>query len=246
MLAKKTAFDTENDSGVRAILGRLEAVHGQARHLPRFDPMDELVSCIMSQHTTDANSFPAFTRLREAFPEWEQMVLAGPERVADVIRDAGLANAKSKNIVKCLQIIHERTGAYSLEALREFTTEAATAWLLELPGVGPKTAAIVLCFAMGRGTIPVDTHVYRVSWRLGFVPEGVGEAKAQAILERTVPADLSFRYHTALIQHGRTICRAPKPLCVNCPVTNACALFNGKIQPIEKSKSPKKPIKRGN
>jgi endonuclease-3 len=204
--------------------------------------MDELVSCIMSQHTTDANSFPAFTRLRETFPEWQDMVDAGPERVADVIRDAGLANAKSKNIVNCLLLIHQRTGAFSLDSLRSMPTNEATKWLLELPGVGPKTAAIVLCFAMGRGTIPVDTHVYRVSWRLGFVPEGVGEGKAQAILEQLVPSDLSFRYHTALIQHGRTICKAPTPLCDRCPVSSNCWWFSeGRYQADPKKRSKKTP-----
>jgi endonuclease-3 len=198
--------------------------------------MDELVSCIMSQHTTDANSFPAFTRLRETFPEWQDGVDAGPERVADVIRDAGLANSKSKNIVNSLNLIHASTGTYSLDSLRALSTADATRWLLELPGVGPKTAAIVLCFAMGRDTIPVDTHIYRVSWRIGLVPEGVGEAKAQAILESVVPPELSFRFHTAFIQHGRKICRAPTPRCEQCPLTAECAWFKSKRKPVKQPK----------
>ena len=217
------------------LIETLEKIHGRARHLPRFDAMDELVSCIMSQHTADANSFPAFTRLRETFPDWQDVVDAGPERLADVIRDAGLANSKARNIVNCLQIIRERTGAYNLDELRDWTTEDANRWLLELPGVGPKTAAIVLCFSMGRNKIPVDTHVYRVSWRLGLVPEGIGETKAQAILENTVPPELDFRFHTAFIQHGRTICRAPTPLCERCPLTDKCWWF------VEGSKRPKPP-----
>lgn len=207
---------------IPALIDDLERIHGRARHLPRFDPMDELVSCILSQHTADANSFPAFTRLKETFNDWQDVVNAGPERLADVIREAGLANQKARNIIKTLQTIHDRTGAFSLEELRNMPTEEANDWLLELPGVGPKTAAIVLCFAMGRNKIPVDTHVYRVSWRLGLVPEGLGETKTQTVLEQIVPPTLSFRFHTALIQHGRTICRAPTPLCERCPLTAQC------------------------
>ncbi|MGV3615883.1 MAG: endonuclease III domain-containing protein [Fimbriimonas sp.] len=210
---------------VRDLVERLEAVHGRPRYLPRFDPMDELVSCILSQHSADANSFPAFTRLRETFPEWADVVAAGPERVAEVVRGAGLANGKARNIVGCLEMIRERTGDYSLDVLREMPTLEARDWLRSLPGVGPKTASIVLCFALGRETIPVDTHVYRVSWRLGLIPEDLGEVKAHDALMEKVPLDMAFRYHVTLIQHGRTICRAPLPLCERCPVTEACRWF---------------------
>jgi len=193
--------------------------------IARFDPMEELVSCILSQHTSDANSFPTFTRLRETFPEWSEMAAAGPERVADVIRQAGLANQKARAIVACLREIEARNGAFDLEPLRRMPTLDARRWLMELPGVGPKTASIVLCFSMGRETIPVDTHVYRVSWRLGLIPETLGEIKAHDALMEQVPSDLAFRYHTTLIQHGRTICRAPLPRCEICPVTDACAWY---------------------
>jgi len=187
--------------------------------------MDELISCIMSQHTSDANSFPAFTRLKEAFPEWKDVVAAGPEKLADVIRKAGLANQKAKNIVACLRQIHTRLGEYSLESLRRVPTLEARNWLMELPGVGPKTASIVLCFSMGRETIPVDTHIYRVSWRIGVIPEGIGEVKAHDALLALVPAELAFRYHTDLIQHGRVVCKAPLPNCGACPITDRCRWF---------------------
>jgi endonuclease-3 len=193
--------------------------------ISRFDPMEELVSCILSQHTTDASSFPAFTKLRETYPDWHDVVAGGPERLADVIRGAGLANQKSKNIIGTLNQIRERTGEYSIESLRPMSTLEARSWLMSLPGVGPKTASIVLCFAMGREAIPVDTHVYRVSWRLGLIPEDVGENKAHDLLLKAVPGDLAFRFHTALIQHGRMICRAPLPICELCPVTDRCRWF---------------------
>ncbi len=187
--------------------------------------MDELISCILSQHTTDVNSFPAFTNLRSTFPDWQSVVDAGPERVAEVIRKAGLANQKSKNIVSCLKAIHERTSEYSLEFLRDMPTLEARTWLMSLPGVGPKTASIVLCFSMGKGTIPVDTHIYRVSWRIGIIPEGLGEVKAHDLLMNIVPVDMAFRYHIDLIQHGRVVCRAPLPACDQCPITDMCQWF---------------------
>jgi endonuclease-3 len=211
-----------DSSEVRRLVERLEEEYGHARFLPRFEPMEELVSCILSQSSSDASSFPAFTRLRERFPDWHDLAHAPLEAIAEVIRAAGLANQKAKAIQGCLLEIHRRTGQYSLEALRTMPTPEAEAWLRSLPGVGPKTAAIVLCFAFGRSRIPVDTHVYRVSERLGWVPAGMGERRAHEVLGNLVPEDLSFRFHAALIQHGRVICQAKKPLCGVCPVLQAC------------------------
>jgi endonuclease III len=210
---------------VEELLTRLEARYGRPRMISRFEPMEELISCIMSQHTTDANSFPAFTRLRTAFRTWQDVVDAGPERVADVIRKAGLANQKSKAIVRCLTQIKELNGDYTLEPLRKMPMQDARQWLMALPGVGPKTASIVLCFCFGQGAIPVDTHVYRVSWRLGIIPEGLGEGKAHDALLKIVKPQDAFRYHTQLIQHGRLTCRAPLPLCEICPVTDLCRWY---------------------
>lgn len=187
--------------------------------------MDELISCILSQHTTDATSFPTFRALRKQLPEWDEIVALPPERLADIIRPAGLANQKARSIIAVLKEIHARHGDYTLDPLRGMKLEEARAWLLSLPGVGPKTAAIVLCFAFGMPAIPVDTHVFRVSWRLGLIEKAIGEAKAHGKLEQIVPPDLAFRFHTALIQHGRQICRAPKPNCSVCPLTRRCRYY---------------------
>ena len=184
--------------------------------------MEELVSCILSQHTADVNSFPAFTRLRETFEDWGDVVEAGPARLADVIRNAGLANQKAKSIIGCLNEIKARSGEYDLELLRGMPTLEARSWLTSLPGVGPKTASIVLCFSFGRETIPVDTHIFRVSKRLGLIPASDDEKRAHDTLLGIVPGEMSFRFHVALIQHGRTVCRAPKPDCPSCPVTDLC------------------------
>ena len=236
-MARRTKF-------IQDVVDRLEVLYGRPRRLARFEPMDELVSCILSQHSSDAHSFPAFTRLKEAYPTWENAAAASPEELADVIRAAGLANQKARNILGCLSLIHERLGNYSLEALREMPTLVARTWLLALPGVGPKTASIVLCFSMGRETIPVDTHIFRVSWRLGIIPEAIGEVKAHDLLLEIVPPELAFRYHTDLIQHGRVVCRAPLPLCEECTVSDMCQWYAkggpGKRK-IALSKNRKKP-----
>jgi len=189
------------------------------------DPMDELISCILSQHTSDKNSFPAFDRLKAAFPTWESVVAAGPEGIHESIRQAGLANQKSKSICACLAAIHDRVGAYNIDLLRTSGLLEARTWLEGLPGVGPKTASIVLCFSFGMGAIPVDTHVFRVGWRLGFYPKSLGEAKAHDALLTLVPGNLAFRFHVALIQHGRELCKAPKPRCAPCPLQGVCSYY---------------------
>jgi len=226
-----------NGEFIEELLDTLELKYGHSRMIARFDPMDELISCILSQHTSDSSSFPAFTNLRATFPDWQDVVDAGAERVADVIRKAGLANQKSKSIINCLRAIKDELGEYSLEHLRGMPTLQARDWLLKLPSVGPKTASIVLCFSMGRETIPVDTHIFRVSRRIGVLPPDLDENKAHDYLLSLVPGRLAFRYHTVLIQHGRMTCKAPKPDCASCPVTNFCQwhLTGGKNLPAKQS-----------
>lgn len=212
-------------ASIRRLVTDLEAVYGQPRFITRFAPIDELVSCILSQHTTDATSFPTFHRLRAIAPEWEDVVALGQAGLAEVIRPAGLPNQKAKSILGSLNEIQERNGSFTLEPLRNMPIEDAREWLLSLPGVGPKTTAIVLCFAFGLPAIPVDTHVFRVSWRLGLIPKSLGEAKAHPALEQVVPEDIAYRFHAALIEHGRKICRAPTPNCAICPLKRRCDFY---------------------
>jgi endonuclease-3 len=214
---------TGGEGAVVELLEKLEAAHGRTDWSPRLDPLEELVCCILSQHSNDKVSFPAFDRLRATYPTWEEVVAAGPERVEEVVRTAGLARQKSRSIVECLRRIHAATGAYSLDFLNDLSNEDARRWLLGLPGVGPKTAAIVLSFALGRGVVPVDTHVFRVSWRLGCIPKSAGEAKAHQLLDAIVPGDLAYRWHMALIRHGRSVCAARRPQCASCSVSDRCA-----------------------
>lgn len=214
-------------SKILRLVQSLERDYGVAKQEPRFEPMDELISCILSQHTSDANSFPTFHRLREKYPSWDQIARLKPDHLAQEIRAAGLANQKARSILGALREIKSRNGDYTLENLRELPLDDARKWLLSLPGVGPKTAAIVLCFAFGRPAIPVDTHVFRVAWRLGIIEWKLGEAKAHRAIEALVPSDCAFRFHVALIRHGRKVCKAQKPRCEECCVQRMCAYYAG-------------------
>ena len=215
---------------VAEVLDRLEARYGKVAYERRLEPMDELVSCILSQHTTDATSFPAFFRLREKYPSWQQVVEAGPARVASVVKKAGLANQKARSIVSALKEIKAQTGAYSIDHLADMPMGEAREWLESLPGVGPKTASIVLCFAFGMDAIPVDTHIYRVSHRLGFIEKRVDANKAHDVLLRVVPKQDAYRYHVLLIQHGRTVCKAQRPLCDECELKDLCMYYKEERQ----------------
>jgi endonuclease-3 len=208
---------------VQELLSRLEGAYGPPSPRERTDPLCELVSCILSQHTTDATSFPTFDHLREVMPSWEQVVEAGQERLADVIKRAGLANQKAKTIISCLEIIHARVGEYSLDFLADLPPLEARAWLISLPGVGPKTASIVLCFSFGMGVVPVDTHVFRVCQRLGVIPAKMDANEAHDALLSLVAQEDAFRFHMDLIVHGRRTCRAPVPSCPVCVVRDLCA-----------------------
>jgi endonuclease-3 len=210
---------------IAEIVARLEARYGIPEWKPRNNPLEELIHCILSQHTSDANSFRAYRRLREQYPTWQAVVDAPTDALAATIRSGGLANQKAPRIQAVLRAIYEAHGDYSLDWLRQLPTPEARKFLLGLPGIGPKCAAIVLCFAMGRPVIPVDTHVFRVSWRLGLIPKSLGEAKAHDALEAIIPEPLVYRFHVALIQHGRAVCKAQNPRCAECPLQELCAYY---------------------
>lgn len=210
---------------VRTILARLEALYGVPKWYPRLDPLEELIACILSQHTSDVNSGRAFDRLKQRFPTWEAVAEAPTADVAEAIRPGGLSESKAPRIQEVLRTLAAEHGAISLDILQDLPDAEARAYLRSLPGVGPKTAAIVLCFALGRPVLPVDTHVFRVAWRLGLIEKRIGEAKAHDALQALVDLDEVYRFHVALIVHGRTICRAPTPRCEICPLTDLCRFF---------------------
>ena len=207
---------------VRAILARLERHWGAMVPPRRVDPLDELVLTVLSQHTSDLNAERAFASLREAFSTWDDVMTAPTPAVADAIRSGGLAETKAPRIQAILRAVHDREGRLDLSRLRGVSDVEARSYLTSLPGVGPKTAAVVLSFALGRDAIPVDTHVHRVSRRLGLIPANASAEKADRLLHDLVPDGQRTPLHVALIRLGREICKAPTPLCRQCPLNDLC------------------------
>ncbi len=191
----------------------------------RRDPLGELIMTILSQNTTDRNSGRAYSELRRRFPDWQAVIDAPTAEVYAAIQPAGLGNVKAPRIQRTLEAIQERTGALSLDQLDSMSMEDARAWLLSLSGVGPKTAACVLLFALGKPALPVDTHVHRVSLRLGLIAPQVSAEQAHALLEAALPPDAVYAFHLNLIQHGRLICHARRPECGRCPLTEHCDFY---------------------
>jgi endonuclease III len=204
---------------------RLKEAYGDYAWEPRTDPIPELVNTILSQNTNDHNRDIAYDRLRERFPTWENVRDAPTEDVIEAIRPAGLAPSKGPRIQGALGRITEERGELSLDFLREMPLEEARSWLLDIKGVGPKTAAIVLLFALGRPAFPVDTHVHRVTQRLGLIPEGTSRKKAHQLLEALVPPKLYYPFHIGLIKHGRALCIARNPRCDVCMLTDLCTYY---------------------
>lgn len=191
----------------------------------RRDPVDLLVMTILSQNTSDTNSLRAFARLKSIFSDYERVLAAADEAVAESIRAGGLAEIKARRIKEALLMIKQDAGAISLSFLADMQKEKAMAYLLSLPGVGPKTASVVLLFAFSMPFLPVDTHVYRVCHRLGLLDEAVALEKAQSILERVVAVDKYLSFHLNLITHGRRICRARNPRHEECALRDCCDYY---------------------
>jgi len=207
---------------IRRIHDLLLAEYGDHPWHPR-DPVATLVLTILSQNTNDVNRDRAFERLRERFPTWEAVRDAPLADLVEAIRPAGLAPTKGPRIQGALRRITAERGELSLDFLADLPLEEARAWLLSLPGVGPKTAAIVLCFALGRPAFPVDTHVHRVCRRLGLIPQRTSREKAHELLEALVPPEIYYPFHLNLIAHGRAVCRARAPRCDDCILRDECA-----------------------
>lgn len=207
---------------IRAIHRHLRAWLGPLRPPRRTDPLEELILTVLSQHTSDANSERAYAALCKRFPTWDAVVRARTRTVADTIRSGGLANTKAARIRAILREIHQREGSFDLSWMRNSPDDEVVAYLRSLPGVGPKTVAVVQAFALGRPTIPVDTHVHRVSRRLGLVPQKASAEVAHRILEDVVPSRLKVGMHVGLITLGREVCKAGRPRCEECPLAEVC------------------------
>jgi endonuclease-3 len=204
---------------------RLLDEYGQPVWREKLPPIDELVSTILSQNTNDDNRDLAYDRLKEAFPTWGGVMDAKTEDVIEAIRPAGLANQKGPRIQNVLRLIQDERGDLDLTFLQQMPVDEARAWLLKFKGVGPKTAAIVLLFALDMPDFPVDTHIYRLSGRLGLRPEKMSADKAHQHLAELFPAEVFYNAHLNIIQHGRQVCHARTPECERCCLTDLCPYY---------------------
>ncbi len=204
---------------------RLIDFYGEPIWRNPLPPVDELVSTILSQNTNDVNRDRAFDALRKRFPTWVQVRDASEADVIEAIRPAGLANQKGPRIQAVLQAITEERGSLDLSFLEDYSTEEGMEWLMKFKGVGPKTATIVLQFSLGKPAFPVDTHVHRISGRLGLRPEKTNADKAHAYLAAQFPPETYYAAHLNIIRLGREICNARKPKCELCPLPDLCVYF---------------------
>jgi endonuclease-3 len=222
---RRVLEDKQLRDRVLGVHRRLIEAYGEPRWRPHMDAISELVSTILSQNTNDVNRDRAFQQLRERLPTWEAVRDADVEDVKDAIRTAGLANHKGPAIVRALKHITEQRGDLSLEFLRDLPVEEAKGWLTAINGVGPKTASIVLLFSLGMPAFPVDTHVHRVTRRLGLIGPKVTREQAHTILESMLPEETYYSFHLNVIRHGRQVCGARNPQCSACALRGVCAYY---------------------
>lgn len=206
---------------LRKLADLLAAAYGRPRRR-RVDALDSLIQTVLSQNTSDVNSDRAFASLKAAFPTWEKAAAARPRAIETAIRSGGLARTKSRRILKLLLAVRQREGRLDLSALQELDAREADARLRGLPGVGPKTRACVLLFALGKHAFPVDTHVQRVTRRLGLIDEKTSAERAHEILGPQVPRGRALDLHLNLIRLGRELCRARAPRCAACTLRRMC------------------------
>ncbi len=207
------------------IFHKLEEVYGIPVWDDKKPPVDELISTILSQNTNDANRDKAFQALRARYPSWEDALAAPVAELVAAIRPAGLGPQKGPRILSVLHTIKEARGRIELDFLRAYLPDAARDWLEDLPGVGPKTAAIVMLFALGMPAFPVDTHVHRVTGRLGLRPAPMTADAAHNHLANLFDAGQYASAHLNLIRLGREVCHARKPDCPHCPLRRMCPYY---------------------
>jgi endonuclease III len=206
----------------RHIVQNLENTFGEPRLEGKSDPLAMLVNIILSQATSDANSERTFRQLKNRFGKWDDVLAADEAEIADVIRLGGLANQKAKVIKNLLAEIKRRHGRLSLKFLDRMSGAEARDYLSEFRGIGPKTVACTLLFALHKEIFPLDTHIFRVLKRMGVVPEKISDVKAHHLLDELVPAGKFYSLHVNLIRLGRAVCRPREPLCEQCPLIEYC------------------------
>lgn len=204
------------------IVQNLENTYGEPHLKRKSKPLAMLIKIILSQATSDANSHRTFENLKKRFRNWENVLTADESEIADAIRLGGLANQKAKVIKDLLGQIKEKHGALSLEFLDEMNDSAAREFLSQFRGIGPKTVACTLLFALHKEVFPLDTHIFRVLKRMGILPEKISDPKAHKLLNELVPKGKFYSLHVNLIRLGRNVCRPREPLCEQCPLVEYC------------------------
>jgi endonuclease-3 len=207
------------------VLPLLISAYGDRPWHKRLEPVGELVQTILSQNTSDTNSGRAYSLLMKKFGSWDKIAVANLSEIADAIRAGGLADVKAKYIKSALSALEKEKHGFNLDFLRKLPVKQAREWLVELPGVGMKTASCVLLFSLGMPAFPVDTHVYRVARRLGIIDDGLSVDAAHLKLEEMVKTDDIYRCHMLIIEHGRKTCKAQRPLCNKCALAAICPSY---------------------
>jgi len=207
---------------IEEVIELLEQEYGPTEWRPDTDPIDELMGTILSQNTSDANSGRAFASLKASFDSWEAIASASIEEIARAIEVGGLHRIKAARIKQVLQQIEREQGQISLDSLRSLSMAEAQDYLLHLPGVGRKTASCVLLFSLGKPSLPVDTHVFRVAKRLGLIDSGASIEKAPGLLQAQLPPSKIYQFHIHMIEHGRRVCHARRPSCCRCILRGIC------------------------
>ena len=218
-------MDRSKYKKMRQISDGLLDVYGPIEWITRRKAIDELVYTILSQHTSDVNSERAFANLMSEFGDFDSVANADEKEIELTIRSGGLSKSKAPRIKKVLNEIRAEVGSFDLSFLSEMPMQNAKEWLMKFNGIGPKTAAIILCFSFQMPAMPVDTHIFRVSKRLGLIGKKITAEKAHDLLERVVPSAEVFQFHMFLIRHGRDTCKARRPSCDVCVLSHICPSF---------------------
>ena len=203
----------------------LETLFGVPSRDGAGDVLECLILTILSQNTTDVSRDKGYIVLKDRFPTWEDVLHADIKAIEAAIRIVGLGEQKSRTIKNFLTWLKAEHGELSLEFMHAMETDAALAFLCQHKGIGIKTASVTLSFACGREVFPVDTHILRISKRLGLIPPNCSAEKAHQLLPPIVPKQKAYPFHINLIYFGRKICDARKPLCERCPLTEHCLYF---------------------
>ena len=211
------------NSSIARDIGLMLDRYGPFEEEPRLDAAHEIVFTILSQHTSDLNSSRAFKRLMERFGTLQAVAVADVADIEEAIAPGGLAKVKAPRIKEVLGMVLDRNeGSLDLSFLRELPLNEAKAWLRQLPGIGPKSAGIILNFSLGMPAMAIDTHIHRVCKRMGIIGPKVSADKAHDLLEAAVEPDSVYQFHLAFITHGRQVCKAQRPRCPECVVAADC------------------------